>query len=87
MARPKSRKMRAHRTINLTSQWPRYVGAELVVTDDLVEYQWTFTGTIAETGKSVRIPGLEEWTIDADGHIAESWGHYDQAEYDRQALP
>jgi hypothetical protein len=45
-------------------------------------------GTIAinggETGKSVRIPGFEEWTIDADCRIAESLGHYDQAEYDRQ---
>ena len=26
----------------------------------------------------------EEWTIGADGRIAESRGHYDQAEYDRQ---
>jgi predicted ester cyclase len=57
---------------------------DLVVTEDLVEYRWTFTGTSAETGKSVRIPGFEEWTIGADGLIAESRGHYDQAEYDRQ---
>jgi hypothetical protein len=57
---------------------------DLVVTEDLVEYHWTFTGTSAETGKSVRIPGFEEWTIGADGLIAESRGHYDQAEYDRQ---
>jgi predicted ester cyclase len=57
---------------------------DLVVTDDVVEYHWTFTGTSAETGKSVRIRGLEEWTIVADGLIAESRGHYDQAEYDRQ---
>jgi nuclear transport factor 2 (NTF2) superfamily protein len=56
---------------------------DLVVTD-LVEYRWTFTGTSAETGNSVRIPGSEEWTIGADGLIAESRGHYDQAEYDRQ---
>jgi hypothetical protein len=57
---------------------------DLVVTEDLVEYHWTFTGTSAETGQSVRIPGFEEWTIGADGLIAESRGHYDQAEYDRQ---
>jgi len=57
---------------------------DLVVTDDVVEYHWTFTGTSAETGKFVRIPGFEEWTIGADGLIAESRGHYDQAEYDRQ---
>jgi hypothetical protein len=57
---------------------------DLVVIDDVVEYHWTFTGTSAETGKSVRIPGFEEWTISADGRIAESRGHYDQAEYGRQ---
>ena len=57
---------------------------DLVVRDDRVEYHWTFTGTSAETGKSVRIRGFEEWTIGADGLIAESQGHYDQAEYDRQ---
>ena len=50
----------------------------------VVEYRWTFTGTSAETGKSVRVPGFEEWTIAPDGLIAESRGHYDQAEYDRQ---
>ena len=58
---------------------------DLVVRDDgVVEYRWTFTGTSAETGKCVRIPGFEEWTIAPDGLIAESRGHFDQAEYDRQ---
>ncbi len=38
----------------------------------------------AETGQSVRVPGFEEWTISADGLIADSLGHFDQAEYDRQ---
>jgi nuclear transport factor 2 (NTF2) superfamily protein len=52
--------------------------------DGIVEYHWTFTGTSADTGKSVRVPGFEEWTITPDGLIAESVGHYDQAEYDRQ---
>ena len=52
--------------------------------DGSVEYRWTFTGTSAETGKSVRVLGYEEWTIAPDGLIAESRGHYDQAEYDRQ---
>jgi nuclear transport factor 2 (NTF2) superfamily protein len=57
----------------------------LVLRDDgAVEYHWTFTGTSAETGRSVRIPGFEEWTIAADGLIAEALGHYDQDEYDRQ---
>ena len=58
---------------------------ELVIRDDgVVEYRWTFTGTSAETGRWVRIPGFEEWTLDVDGSIAESRGHFDQAEYDRQ---
>ena len=52
--------------------------------DGVVEYRWTFTGTSAETGNSVRVPGFEEWTIAPDGLIAESRGHYDQSEYDRQ---
>ena len=58
---------------------------DLVLRDNgAVEYRWTFTGTSAETGQSVRIPGYEEWTIAEDGLIAESLGHFDQDEYDRQ---
>jgi nuclear transport factor 2 (NTF2) superfamily protein len=57
---------------------------DLVLSDDVAEYRWTFTGTSAETGKWVRIPGFEEWKIDADGRIASSRGNYDQAEYERQ---
>jgi hypothetical protein len=58
---------------------------DLILRDDgVVEYRWTFTGTSVETGKSVRVPGFEEWTIASEGLIAESRGHYDQAEYDRQ---
>jgi nuclear transport factor 2 (NTF2) superfamily protein len=52
--------------------------------DGSVEYRWTFTGTSAETGNRVRVPGYEEWTISSDGLIAQSRGHYDQGEYDRQ---
>jgi hypothetical protein len=51
---------------------------------ETVENHWTFTGTSAETGMPVRVPGFEEWTIDAEGRITESRGHYDQDEYDRQ---
>jgi nuclear transport factor 2 (NTF2) superfamily protein len=57
---------------------------ELLLKDEVVEYHWTFTGTSAETGRWVRIPGCEEWTISAEGLIAASRGSYDQAEYDRQ---
>ena len=50
-------------------------------------FRWTWTGTNTGpggTGKSVRISGYEEWTIGADGLIAESNGHFDEAEYQRQ---
>jgi hypothetical protein len=60
---------------------------DVVVRDGVVEYHWTLVGTNSGpsgTGNSVRISGFEEWTIGDDGLIAESQGHYDQAEYDRQ---
>lgn len=60
---------------------------DLVFRDDGVEYHWTLIGTNTGpdgTGNSVRISGFEKWTIDGDGLIAESQGHYDQAEYDSQ---
>ena len=50
-------------------------------------FHWTWTGTNTGpggTGKSVRIHGHEEWTIGGDGLIAESKGHFDDAEYRRQ---
>ena len=52
-----------------------------------VIYHWTLTGTNTGpggTGKSVRINGYEEWTIDEEGLIAESKGHFDEAEYQHQ---
>jgi steroid delta-isomerase-like uncharacterized protein len=52
-----------------------------------VTFHWTWTGTNTGpggAGKAVRISGYEEWTIDADGLIVESTGHYDEAEYQRQ---
>jgi len=36
------------------------------------------------TGKAVRISGYEESTLSREGLIAESKGHYDEAEYQRQ---
>jgi len=57
---------------------------DVVFGDEAVEYHWTFTGTNADTGKWVRIKGVEEWTFGGDGLVAESQGRYDQAEYDRQ---
>jgi uncharacterized protein (TIGR02246 family) len=60
---------------------------ELRVGDDGVEFHWTLEGTNTGpggTGNRVRISGFEEWTFGDDGLVAESQGHYDQAEYDRQ---
>jgi uncharacterized protein (TIGR02246 family) len=60
---------------------------DVVMRDDGAEYHWTLVGTntgMGGTGNRVRISGFEEWTIDNDGLIAASLGHYDQTEYDRQ---
>jgi predicted ester cyclase len=50
-------------------------------------FHWTLTGTNTGpggTGKCVRVSGYELWKIDNDGLIAESKGHFDRAEYERQ---
>ena len=67
---------------------------DMIVTFDKLEprcdrtaFHWTLTGTNTGpggTGKRVRISGYELWKIDNDGLIAESKGHFDAAEYDRQ---
>ena len=52
-----------------------------------VLFHWIWTGTNSGPGgtdRPVRIRGFEEWTMDDDGHILESKGHYDEAEYQRQ---
>ena len=52
-----------------------------------VVYRWTLTGTNrgpGGSGKRVKISGFEEWRIGSDGLIAESLGHFDSAEYERQ---
>jgi hypothetical protein len=50
-------------------------------------YRWTLSGTSTgpgETGATLRIGGYEEWTSGSDGLIAESKGHFDEADYQRQ---
>lgn len=50
-------------------------------------FHWTWTGTNTGpggTGKAVHLSGYEQWTIGADGLIAESKGRFDEAEYQRQ---
>jgi len=67
---------------------------DMIVTMDAVthesegtKFHWTLTGTNTGpggTGKRVRIRGYELWKLDPDGLIAESKGHFDSAEYERQ---
>ena len=57
---------------------------KLEARSDRTAFHWTLTGTYAGTGKHVRIIGYELWTIDNDGLIVESSGHFDHAEYERQ---
>jgi len=51
---------------------------------DRTALHWTLTGTYAGTGDHVRISGYELWKINNAGLIAESSGHFDAAEYERQ---
>jgi hypothetical protein len=51
---------------------------------DRTAFHWTLTGTYVGTGKQVRISGDELWKINIAGLIAESSGHFDAAEYERQ---
>jgi hypothetical protein len=67
---------------------------DMVVTMDGVSlkggqaiYHWTLFGTNTGpggTGRAVRISGYEEWKLGPDGLIADSTGHFDEAEYQRQ---
>lgn len=60
---------------------------DLTVDGSHAVYHWTLSGTNTGpggTGNSVRISGFEEWTINSDGLIGESKGHFDEAEYARQ---
>ena len=64
---------------------------DMVVTFDKLEpredrtaFHWTLTGTSADTGQQVRISGYELWQIGDDELIADSKGHFDTTEYERQ---
>ena len=60
---------------------------DLTIDGDRAVYQWTLQGTNTGpggTGKRVRISGFEQWRIAPDSLIAESKGHFDSAEYQRQ---
>jgi predicted ester cyclase len=64
---------------------------DMVITFDKLEscgdrtaFHWTLTGTFSGTGHHVQISGYELWKINTFGLIAESSGHFDGAEYERQ---
>lgn len=55
--------------------------------NDAYVYRWTLTGTNSGpggTGKQVEISGYEEWSLDANGLISRSLGHFDETDYKRQ---
>lgn len=57
------------------------------VRGDHAEFHWTLIGTNTGpggTGNRVRISGYESWKLGDDGLIADSQGHFDAAEYQRQ---
>ena len=59
----------------------------LAIQSDQVTYHWTFIGTNTGpdgTGNGVRFSGYEEWTIGDDDLITQSFGHFDDEEYQRQ---
>ena len=54
---------------------------------DRIAFHWTLSGTNTGpggTGRRVRISGYELWQMSDDGLIADSLGHFDRAEYERQ---
>ena len=60
---------------------------ELRRVDDQVRFHWHWTGTNTGpggNGNSVDLYGYEQWTMDDNGLILKSIGHYDEAEYQRQ---
>jgi predicted ester cyclase len=60
---------------------------DLRVQGDRLVYRWTLTGTNTGpggNGNRVRLSGFEQWRIGVDGLIAESCGHFDAEDYNRQ---
>jgi len=60
---------------------------ELEIDGGKLVFHWHWTGTNTGpggTGNAVDLIGYEVWTMDPEGLIAESLGHYDNAEYRRQ---
>ena len=59
----------------------------VAIEGDGAVYHWTFLGTNTGpggTGHKVRFSGHEMWKFGENGLIAESQGHFDAADYQRQ---
>ncbi len=64
-----------------------HVMMDEITVDERPVYRWTLTGTNTGpggTGRKVRLSGYEEWRLGPDGLIAESHGHFDSIDYQRQ---
>lgn len=51
---------------------------------DRALFAWTLEGTHSATGKRVKLPGWEEWTLNDAGEVTQSLGWFDAVEYARQ---
>jgi hypothetical protein len=63
---------------------------EIGIEGDHAVFRWTLDGTSTGpggSGNAVHISGYEEWTLSENGLIAESRGHFDEADYNRQLTP
>ncbi len=59
----------------------------LIATSDKTKFYWTLDGTnngTNGTGNKIKISGFEEWTLNDEGLIQESKGHFNEKEYRRQ---
>lgn len=59
----------------------------VIATDAGATFHWIWTGTNTGpggTGRAVHMTGFEDWTLDSDGKIVASRGHFDAEEYRRQ---
>src|SRR5450755_1333860 len=60
---------------------------DIIVVGDGAEFHWTLTGSYSGpggTGQRVCIKGYEEWRLGEDALIAESQGHFDKTDFQRQ---
>jgi len=60
---------------------------DLEFTDNDIRFHWTLTGTntgSGGTGRAICISGYESWQMGENGLIANSQGHFDNEDYQRQ---